>query len=315
MSINAALSLLLEEYIEARSRGFAKNAMAEMIRADIPEAIEAIIGDLDRYEVAGSPGKGNWADVPWIAILDRLVTESAQQGYYLVYLAKVDCSGIYLSLNQGVTTVRQQYGASARKALAVRARDFQARLGSMVNGLHLGRIELGTRKGLGADYQEGSICACYYSRDGLPGDEILAADLRRFLGLYRHLVENEADLYLRADIEDDETDLATENLKRLRVHKRIERNRKLAAKVKRLQGYSCKACGFDFGKTYGPIGKKFIEAHHLIPLSKLIGDIITLDPRSDFSVLCSNCHRMIHRSKFIHSVEEFRLKHIAHGDN
>ncbi|MBW8843637.1 MAG: DUF3578 domain-containing protein [Burkholderiales bacterium] len=311
MSINAALSLLLEEYAKASEQAFANNTLAGMLRADIPKEFEAAVGDLNRYAVDGSPGQGNWADIPWIAIFDRLVTESAQQGYYLVYLAKADSSGVYLSLNQGVTTVRQQYGATARKALTTRAKDFEARLGLLTKGLLCGPIDLGTKKGLGADYQRGSICAKYYPRDALPTDDSLNADLKHFLNLYRQLVDSDASLYLRADAEDDETGLQPENLKRLREHKRIERNRRLAAKVKKLQGYTCKACGFNFEERYGAIGKDFIEAHHLVPLSELRGDVAYLDPKRDFSVLCSNCHRMIHRTEFANRVDEFRARYLV----
>jgi 5-methylcytosine-specific restriction protein A len=285
--------------------------MADMLRVDIPKEIAAAVENEARYEVDGSPGKGNWADVPWVAVLDRLVTETAQQGYYLVYLANEDCSGVYLSLNQGVTTVRQQYGVTTKKALATRANDFLARLGPLTKGLTCGPIDLGVKKGLGADYQQGSICSIFYSRASLPTEEVLNADLQRFLCLYKHLVENESSLYLRADTEDDEVGLEPENLKRLREHKRIERNRKLAAKVKKLLGYTCKACGFSFEKAYGTIGADFIEAHHLTPLSELKGDVVQLDPRRDFSVLCSNCHRMIHRSEFVNRVEEFRAKYVV----
>lgn len=284
--------------------------MADMLRVDIPREIEAVVGNTERYEIDGSPGKGNWADVPWVAVLDRLVTDTAQQGYYLVYLAKEDSSGVYLSLNQGVTTIRQQYGVSTKKALATRAQDFAARLGELTAGLICGPIDLGVNKGLGADYQQGSICAVFYPRDSLPTDEVLVADLYRFLGLYRNLVDNEAALYFRAEAEDDETGLGTENLKRLREHKRIERNRKLAAKVKKIQGYTCQACGFNFEHAYGAIGADFIEAHHLTPLGELTGDLVRLDPKRDFSVLCSNCHRMIHRSEFVSRVEEFRAKYV-----
>lgn len=311
MSIHVALSLLLEEYAQARSQAFAKNAMADLLRVDIPKEIAEAVANDARYEVDGSPGKGNWADVPWVAVLDRLVTETAQQGYYLVYLANEDCSGVYLSLNQGVTTVRQQYGVSTKKALATRAKDFLARLGTLTKGLTSGPIDLGVKKGLGADYQQGSICSVFYSRDSLPSEEVLNADLHRFLGLYRHLVENESSLYLRADTEDDEVGLEPEKLKRLREHKRIERNRKLAAKVKKLQGYTRKACGFNFEKAYGAIGADFIEAHHLTPLSELKVDVVLLDPKHDFSVLCSNCHRMIHRSEFVNKVQEFRAKYVV----
>lgn len=311
MSINAALSLLLDEYAQARDQAFKENALAGMLREEIPREIQAAVGDDSRYIVQGSPGKGNWADVPWVAVLDRFITETAQQGYYLVYLAKEDCSGVYLSLNQGVTTIRQQYGSSARKALATRATDFAARLGPLVKGLACGPIDLGARKGLGADYQRGSVCSVFYAQANLPSDEVLVADLQRFIGLYKHLVATESTLYVRAELEDDEPGLAPEDLKRLREHKRIERNRKLATKVKKLQGYTCKACGFNFELAYGAIGRDFIEAHHLTPLSELTGDVVLLDPKQDFRVLCSNCHRMIHRSEFVAKVEEFRAKYVV----
>lgn len=52
-------------------------------------------------------------------------------------------------------------------------------------------------------------------------------------------------------------------------------------------------CGFDFEARYGPIGRGYAEVHHLIPLSTLDPDsITTLD---QLAVVCSNCHRMIHR--------------------
>ena len=315
MSINAALSLLLSEYLRARSEPFAKNAMAEMLRVDIPKEIESAVGNIERYEVEGSPGKGNWADVPWVAILDRLVTDSAQRGYYLVYLAKEDCSGVYLSLNQGVTTVRQQYGSSTKSALATRAQDLVSRLGKFVAGLDCGPIDLGTNKGLGADYQQGSICAVFYPSNALPDEGVLVSDLNRFLGLYKNLVNSEDGLYLRADAEEDEIGLDAEDLRRIREHKRIERNRMLAAKVKKVQGYTCKACGFNFEAVYGDIGADFIEAHHLLPFSQLTGDVVHLDPNKDFSVLCSNCHRMIHRTEFVSRVEEFRATYLVERED
>lgn len=107
MGLNAALSLFIEEYASARESTFAKNAVADFIRKDIPEVIREILNPNQRYLVEGSPGQGVWAGVPWVAVFDRLITDSAQDGYYLVYLLKEDLSGIYLTLNQGITSVKQ----------------------------------------------------------------------------------------------------------------------------------------------------------------------------------------------------------------
>jgi len=55
----------------------------------------------------------------------------------------------------------------------------------------------------------------------------------------------------------------------------------------------CECCDFDFVEFYGEIGHGFIECHHKIPLSK--GERIT--EIEDLALVCSNCHRMLHRKK------------------
>ena len=313
MSLHSALSLFLEEYPLASCGEFAGNAVAELIRKDVPEAIKAVLGSNERYIAHGSAGQGAWARVPWAAVFDRFITESAQDGYYLVYLVREDFSGVYLSLNQGVTSVREQYGSDAKHALHVRANDFLARLGKLADGLLQGQIDLGVTGSstLGAYYEHGAICSIFYPKLSLPSDQQLSADLLRLVDLYFTLVSRETRLYEQADAESDEEGLEAEDLRNLREHKRVERNKKLAARAKRIHGYKCKACGFDFELKYGELGRGFIEAHHLTPIALLKGQKVSLDPRIDFTVLCANCHRMIHKTEFVSRVEEFRAKYVV----
>lgn len=316
MSLHAALSLFLEEYPKAIERKFAGDSVADFIREDVPSALRQVIGKNPRYLCHGSPGQGNWARAPWAAVYDRFVTESAQDEYYIVYLVREDFAGVHLSLNQGVTRAKKQYGAEAKSALRVRAADFLARLGPLAAGLTVGELDLAASgsSNLSAFYQAGNVCSVYYPREALPSEEQLEADLRRFVDLYFVLVSREPQLFERADAEEDEAALGEEDLRALREHKRVERNRKLAHRAKLVHGYTCKACGFDFQAKYGSIGREFIEAHHLTPLSDFKGQKLTLDPKVDFTVLCANCHRMIHRSSFVHSVEEFRAAYLLRND-
>jgi 5-methylcytosine-specific restriction enzyme A len=313
MSLRAALSLLLEEYPKAVERKFAGDPVAAFIREELPAAMQDVIVKNPRYLTSGSPGQGNWARTPWAAIYDRFITESAQDGYYLVYLVREDFAGIHLSLNQGITSVKKQYGAEAKTALRVRAADFLARLGQQADGLHTGELDLAasSTSNLSAFYEAGNICSTYYPGKLLPYDAQLKEDLQLFINLYFALVSREPQLFERADPEEDETILGEEDLRRLREHKRVERNRKLAHRAKLHHGYICKACGFDFQAKYGAIGKDFIEAHHLTPISELKGQKLTLDAKLDFTVLCSNCHRMIHRTSSVYSVEEFRAVYLV----
>ena len=58
---------------------------------------------------------------------------------------------------------------------------------------------------------------------------------------------------------------------------------------------TCEACGFDFAEKYGEIGKGFCEVHHARPLgSRESSEITTI---KDLAILCSNCHRIIHRTE------------------
>lgn len=75
-----------------------------------------------------------------------------------------------------------------------------------------------------------------------------------------------------------------------------ERNPRLRAAAVHHHGTVCKICGFDFGEVYGTHGHGFVEVHHLIPVSSLT-ESRRVDPVSEMTVVCSNCHRMIHRRR------------------
>jgi 5-methylcytosine-specific restriction enzyme A len=83
------------------------------------------------------------------------------------------------------------------------------------------------------------------------------------------------------------------------MHLRRERDRGIRNKAvkayKRQHGHvACQACGFNFGAAYGPHGEDYIECHHKVPLSESGATVTRI---SDFVLLCSNCHRVIHRTR------------------
>jgi 5-methylcytosine-specific restriction enzyme A len=67
---------------------------------------------------------------------------------------------------------------------------------------------------------------------------------------------------------------------------------------------ACESCVFDFFDFYGQLGFGFAECHHIIPVSQLRSGQRT--KLSDLSILCANCHRMVHRSRPIMSVGDLR---------
>lgn len=77
------------------------------------------------------------------------------------------------------------------------------------------------------------------------------------------------------------------------VYERDPRLKKMAIEI---HGYNCLGCGFNFENFYGEHGKDFIHVHHLKPISEFGGQE-TVNPETDLTVLCPNCHAMVHRSK------------------
>lgn len=95
-----------------------------------------------------------------------------------------------------------------------------------------------------------------------------------------------------------------------RLHKYRERNSNLVKKKKRnvlnKEGrLDCEVCGFNFQEKYGDLGEGFIECHHVTPISQLRPD--TVVTWKDLILVCSNCHRMIHRKTNLTTIEELRF--------
>ena len=100
-----------------------------------------------------------------------------------------------------------------------------------------------------------------------------------------------------------------EGRQRLVAHLRRERNRALVERKKtemrmRDGQLRCEACGLQFGDLHRRLGEACCEVHHGSPLGDVTREVTTsLD---DLHVLCSNCHRMIHRTTPLMTVQEFR---------
>lgn len=277
----------IESYLKEKSKNFGGNKLAGKFRNDFPSEIDKLLIDKTRYKTIGSPGKGNWTDCPWIAILDTLITETPQKGYYPVFLFKSDMTGVYLSLNQGVTDVIENYKRNAKEVLKLRAEDFRAKI-NYKSSEFLTKIKLESNTKNAKHYEAGNIIAKYYPSDNLPSSFELKSDITKFLDLYESLAYSDNSF-------SDHTEKKHFETKQIRLHWRIERNTSLGNKVKKIKGHTCEACEMTFKEKYGALGEKFIEAHHLKPISELGIGKFKVDLENDFAVLCSNCHSMIHK--------------------
>lgn len=101
-------------------------------------------------------------------------------------------------------------------------------------------------------------------------------------------------------IEDVEELEYPEGKEAYKTHKIRERNPKVIKRAKwkfKKQNGSlyCEVCGFNFKDKYGDIGEDYIEGHHSVPVSEIPEDYKTKP--EDIVLVCSNCHRMLHRKR------------------
>lgn len=85
-----------------------------------------------------------------------------------------------------------------------------------------------------------------------------------------------------------------------------ERNKGLVSKKLKeaaLTGMRCEACDFSAEKSFPGLDSQLCEVHHCIPLAASGPIAVGLQ---DLALLCPTCHRAIHRTEPMMSVEEFR---------
>ncbi|KHS82974.1 MrcB family domain-containing protein [Pectobacterium carotovorum] len=188
MSLQEKFQIITKGWIAATKEGFTNNPIANLLRKELKKEIENIVIQFDfNYEVEASAGAGNWANVPWVSILNPKITNTTQEGIYPVYLFKADGSGFYLSLNQGTTSPAKKWG---KKVAEERAEYIKKQLLKKIPDLErwgVKDINLKAGTPLGKSYEKPSVIARYYSADSIPSDEILKSDLYSLLKFYKEI--------------------------------------------------------------------------------------------------------------------------------
>jgi 5-methylcytosine-specific restriction protein A len=153
MPLRDMLERVLTEYRNAKTEPFARHPLAFFIRHDFPDEVTSALGEIGvGLIVEGSSGAGNWAFVPWIAVFDPSVTDTATRGFYFCYLFHATEPIVHLSLNQGTTQTREEFGSRAREVLLDRAEFMRRRLRDFASLLPTPTINLGSTARLPGDY-------------------------------------------------------------------------------------------------------------------------------------------------------------------
>jgi predicted HNH restriction endonuclease len=85
-----------------------------------------------------------------------------------------------------------------------------------------------------------------------------------------------------------------QSLRRTKLREALRASGRLTCEVR--------GCGFDFAAVYGGLGDGFAEVYHVVPLAEYDGPRETR--LEDLAIVCSNCHRMIHRDGGSRTLED-----------
>jgi 5-methylcytosine-specific restriction protein A len=308
---------VLDTYVTTKIRlgGRARNVRSPdqiALLSEIPQRIQDHLTarrEAHLFKVEGSIGDGNIANVPWVAIFRTSVTENARHGYYIVLLFSEDMQSCYLSLNQGVTAVEDLYTrAFARTKMSQAAAEARKLLDCHPEAV-LAPIDLAT-SGIGRGYEAAAVESFRYERDHLPDDQVFFTHLDHLLRNYERLVHLfDRDLFSLFSVSEEEfqqvvlqkavmegaTGVAVEAPTTVQLGTRgIVRSPAVAAGAIRAANFSCEVDQSHWTFTSRARGQRYVEAHHLIPISQQHRFDHTLDVTANIISLCATCHRMLH---------------------
>jgi MrcB-like, N-terminal domain/AAA domain (dynein-related subfamily) len=188
-NLREKLIRITNQYLSAKREPIGGHPLGPFVRNEVTEEINNLpFIDPSEYVVTGSIGQGNWASVPWIAIMNRQITVSTQRGYYIVYLFSEDMQSVYLTIAQGVTEtskedmlrIKGQIRESIPATSKVKVDD---------------NISLGESK-KAKDYALSTAVYIHYSADYMPEETIIISDLQEMIHIYENFISvNEGAKY------------------------------------------------------------------------------------------------------------------------
>lgn len=282
----------------------------------IPKQLQAHLAARGRshlYKIKGSIGQGNIARVPWVGIFRNGVTENAENGYYIVLLFSEDMSRCFLSLNQGITAVEKMYTKHfARRKMFEAATEARKRLNCSPEA-HLGKIDLGSTGDLARAYEAAAIVSFKYIADDLPSDPIFFSNFDELLGhyelLFREFGPNLHSLFevsegefqqvvlekAATQAQDTEPEKPGPEIPKAVIGaKMFARSPTVAASAIRAAGFACEIDPNHWTFSSKAKKQRYVEAHHLIPISQQQLFEASLDVVANVVSLCATCHRMMH---------------------
>ncbi|TFE01487.1 DUF3578 domain-containing protein [Jeotgalibacillus salarius] len=177
---------IMNNYPNARTQSFGGHHLGTFVRNEVTRELKKLPFLSDQYVVTGSVGQGNWAGVPWIALMNNQITTSTQRGYYIVYLFSEDMQELYLTLAQGVTETSREEMLRIKNSIRSEL-DIDARF-HKDDDIYLGP----SHRARG--YAASTALYVKYRLENFPSEDQIVEDLEKIVGYYEDFIsQNEGN--------------------------------------------------------------------------------------------------------------------------
>lgn len=200
---------VLDNYNNGEKKVNSSSKLYDELINKIPQELNQLLQRND-FKIKASMGNGNKAEIPWVAIMNKNITESTTRGLYIVYLFKKDMTGFYITLNQGITNFEKLYKNKKYENAAKVANYFKSQVAGETSFVS-SEIHLGSKKGdLGYGYERTNVLSKYYSSGNFT-DELMKADLFDLIDDYdyilKHMDTRSYDQIIKDTLAEEENDL------------------------------------------------------------------------------------------------------------
>ena len=154
-----------------------------------------------KYNVKSSLGEGNLASGPWLAIMDKSITDSARKGFYVVFLFSRSAQKLYLTIGLGSNQFETVYGrnnaclnkidnatSTFRQTFDhIKPKNTIFKIDLLEDDYTAEKPIIGSARFLVSSYQHGTCFAKEYNSNEINNDVFLT-DLKEFINSYEKIV-------------------------------------------------------------------------------------------------------------------------------
>ena len=215
MSITNIIQDISKDWLNYRSycKGISKNGASihiekkdhkvhDLVNVKWKEEITKNVNS-KKYLVDSSLGKGNLRPGPWLTVMDKSVTETATEGYYLAYLFSRSAQKLYLSIAIGGTQFQDLYGMKkeAVEKIEIFTKGWKNLFQHLKPNNTVENIDLledhlkfenpvsGSSRNLTQLFEKGSFFSKEYDTKKLDETE-LKRDLKEYINIYDQIVDD-----------------------------------------------------------------------------------------------------------------------------